>query len=102
MKRRITLQSKLTQILQRATEGAYGEDSEIIGKSVGIILAAKFYEHGAGPFICGIVGEPGTDDLADAYHICPRYGADVQYTRTYVRSDPGGFSPSSMRHEDWL
>ena len=74
----------LIEIIERASVGAYGEESEQIGKLIGLINAAAF-NHSWGPFICGAHGEPGPDGLHDSYAICPCYGADVQSTALYER-----------------
>jgi hypothetical protein len=77
--------SRLTDIMERAASGAYGEDSEAIGKLVGVLANAKF-DHGTGPFICGYMGKPGPDGLHDGYMICPMYGADANCTAIYSRA----------------
>jgi hypothetical protein len=75
---------RLFQIIERASAGAYGEDSEFIGKLAGLFNTAVF-DKSAGPFICGAHGEQGPDGLHKAYAICPCYGADVQCTTMYTR-----------------
>ena len=74
----------LLDIIERAAAGAYGEDSEYIGKLAGLFNAAKF-DQSWGPFICGANGKPGTDGLHESYMICPCYGADFRNTAMYRR-----------------
>ncbi len=76
--------NKLTRILERASDGKYGEDSDVIAKMAGILINVKF-ESGAGPFICGALGAKGPDGLHDMYVVCPMYGVDVQCSATYRR-----------------
>jgi hypothetical protein len=76
--------SKLSDILARSAEGAYGEDSDAIGKLAGLLFAEKF-DQSWGPFICGTMGKQGPDGLHDGYLICPTYGADVQCTAHFKR-----------------
>jgi len=75
----------MDKILERAARGEYGEDSEAIGKLVGVMRAATFDKGWGGPFICGAIGAVGTDGLHDAYLICPAYGADHQSTAAFKR-----------------
>jgi hypothetical protein len=77
--------SDLAKVMEKAAAGAYGEDSEIIGKLFGILAFAKF-DQGAGPFICGYMGKPGSDGLHERYMICPMYGADANCTAIYSRT----------------
>lgn len=77
----------LPYILAKAAEGAYGDDSAVIGKLAGLFMAAKF-EQSWGPFICGTMGVEGSDGLHDGYLICPAYGADVQCTAHFSRTKP--------------
>lgn len=76
----------LIDIIEKASAGAYGEDSEYIGKLAGLFNAAKF-DKGWGPFICGTNGKQGPDGLHESYMICPCYGADVNCTAIYRRVD---------------
>lgn len=76
----------LTDILEKAGTGAYGEDSDLIGKVFGILANAKF-DHGTGPFICGAMGKMGSDGLHEGYIICPMYGADANVSAIFMRSN---------------
>jgi len=76
------MNARFEQIMQRAQDGTYGEDSELIAKLAGLVMAAKF-ELGWGPFICGVVGKE-LDGLHEAYIICPSYGADVGCSAVYI------------------
>ena len=78
------MKTQLLEIMEKAAAGAYGEESELIGKIAGLWNAVKF-DWGWGPFICGAIGAAGPDGLHDGYLVCPCYGADVQCTDTYVR-----------------
>lgn len=78
------MKTQLLEIIERASAGAYGEDSEMIGKLAGLFGAAKF-DRSWGPFICGANGEPGSDGLHKSYSICPCYGADFRCTAIYKR-----------------
>ena len=62
--------TSMSSIREKAAAGAYGEDSAIIGKMVGILMAAEF-EKSWGPFICGTMGAVGSDGLHDGYLILP-------------------------------
>jgi hypothetical protein len=75
----------ISDIVTKASAGAYGEDSEMIAAIAGWVMAVKF-DKGFGPFICGTMGKEDTDGLHDAYMICPTYGADVNYTAIYRRT----------------
>jgi hypothetical protein len=77
--------SRATEIIERASSGAYGEDSTDIAKVFGWLVAVKFDE-GAGPFICGTVGKQGGDGLHDGYMVCPTYGADANCTAIFMRA----------------
>jgi hypothetical protein len=74
----------LIDIIAKASDGAYGEDSDLIGKMAGLIQAAHF-DKTWGPFICGTMGEIGPDGLHQGYSICPAYGADFRCTALYKR-----------------
>ena len=39
------------------------EDSDLIGKVFGAVIATVLVNKGAGPFICGTLRKPGTDGL---------------------------------------
>lgn len=71
-------------ILTKAAQGVYGEDSALIGKVFGLLVAANF-DKGTGPFICGTLGKQGPDGLHDGYQICPMFGADVRATTAFMR-----------------
>lgn len=77
----------LIEIMAKATAGAYGEESELIGKIAGLINAATF-DKSAGPFICGAIGKQGKDGMHMGYMICPTYGADSRCTGMFMRSLP--------------
>ncbi len=83
--------SKMDDILERAAVGAYGEDSDAIGKLAGIVRAMTF-EQSFGPFICGVAGD-------DGYLICPTYGADAGETALYRRVT-GNSGGSNKRSKD--
>ena len=53
----------IEDILASAGAGAYGEDSDLIGKVFGVVMATVLVNKGAGPFICGTLRKPGTDGL---------------------------------------
>ncbi len=44
-----------------------------------------------GPFICGAMGEPGTDGLHRGYLVCPAYGSDL--VRAYTANQPTTETP---------
>jgi hypothetical protein len=52
----------IEDILAGAGAGAFGEDSDLIGKVFGALQAIAFY-NGSGPFICGTLGKAGPDGL---------------------------------------
>ncbi len=74
----------LLDIIEKASTGAYGEESEYIGKLAGALMAAKF-DMSWGPFICGAHGEQDVNGMHESYAICPCYGADVQCTVMYTK-----------------
>jgi hypothetical protein len=74
----------LIDIMTKASAGAYGEESELIGKLAGIFQASQF-DKLWGPFICGTMGTKGSDGLHEGYSICPAYGADAQCTVLFTR-----------------
>lgn len=76
----------MDRILERAAKGEYGEDSEAIGKLVGIVRSATF-DKGYGPFICGTMGAKDASGLHDGYLICPAYGADHRTTALFTRAN---------------
>lgn len=78
------MQTTIQDILVKSAQGAYGEDSHLIGKVFGLLSAVKF-DQGTGPFICGALGKQGSDGLHSGYLICPMFGADVQATAIYMR-----------------
>lgn len=74
----------LTEVIEKASAGGYGEESELIAKVFGFAMAAKF-DRGWGPFICGTMGKQGPDGLHEGYQICPTYGADANCTVAFFR-----------------
>lgn len=76
----------LYDILNKAAEGAYGDDSVLIGKAIGVLVTATF-DKGSGPFICGAIGKVGSDGLHEGYCICPSFGSDHQMTTVYMKKD---------------
>jgi len=47
-------------------------------------------EHGFGPFICGALGEEGSDGLHQGYLVSPMYGADTRVTAAFMRASNQG------------
>ena len=80
--------AKITEIMSKASAGAYGEDSELIGKIAGLMSTA-IYDKTWVPFICGTIGPDPPDGLHDGYMICPAFGADHQCTRMYRKVKDG-------------
>lgn len=81
--------TQLSEIMSKAASGAYGDDSDAIGKLAGLLFAAQF-DQSWGPFICGTMGNAGPDGLHDGYLICPTYGADITAHFTRALSVPKG------------
>ena len=88
------MKTELLEIIEKASAGAYGEESELIGKIAGLWNAVKF-DQSWGPFICGAIGEMGQDGLHEGYSICPCYGADAMCMGLYVRKPEERFDPIS-------
>jgi hypothetical protein len=78
------VKTQLLEIIEKASAGAYGPESEFIGKIAGLWSVVGFNQSW-GPFICGAHGDAGVDGLHEAYAICPCYGADDRCTGLYVR-----------------
>lgn len=74
----------IKDVIEKASSGAYGEDSETIAKVFGWVATVKF-DMGIGPFICGTVGKEGSDGLHEGYLICPTYGVDANMTKPFFQ-----------------
>lgn len=73
----------VTEVLEKAARGEYGEDSEFIGKLAGVIRSITF-ENGYGPFICGTIGQKQANGHYEGYVICPCYGADAECSKVFM------------------